>query len=80
MLKDAGLHFGKTWDYDWVTKDLEDARYAEYYLRKSENESNMVNGDRRTYRNIFILILWHHAGRPTSHFCTRMARKKTIAT
>ena len=53
MLKDAGLHFGKTWDYDWVTKDLEDARYAEYYLRKSKNESTMINeADASIYRQL----------------------------
>ena len=42
--------------------------------------SNINLGDRRTYRHIFILILWHDAGRPTPQFCTRMARKKSIAT
>ena len=53
MLRDAGINFHKSWDYDWITKDLNYAGYAEYYLMKSENESTMINeADASIYRQL----------------------------
>ena len=53
MLRDARLYFGKTRDYDWITKSLKYAGYAGYYLIECENKSTMINeADASIYRQL----------------------------
>ena len=52
LLRDAGLDFDEGLDYDWITNDIY-AGYAEYYLSKCENQSNMANeADASIYRQL----------------------------
>jgi len=53
LLRDAGIDFYMSWDYDWITKDIRLAGYAEYYLSECENESTMINeADASIYRQL----------------------------
>ena len=52
LLRDAGIDFYKSWNYDWIT-DSGWIGYAEYYLNECKNESTMINeADASIYRQL----------------------------
>ena len=43
ILRKAGLDFDELKDYDWIKKETDDEGYADYYLVKCWNDSQMIN-------------------------------------
>ena len=64
ILRDAGLDFEESKDYDWITKGTEhqdgidDEGFADYYLTKCWNDSKMMNeADATVYRQLVEIDL-----------------------
>jgi len=53
ILREAGLDFEEWKDFDWIKKETYDYGYAEYYLRKFQNYSKMINeADATVYQKL----------------------------
>ena len=52
-MREAGLDFDEWKDYHWIFEEAFDYGYAEYYLRKCENDSTMINeADATVYQKL----------------------------
>ena len=52
-MREAGLDFEESKDYDWIEKETYDCGYAEYYLRNCWNDSKLINeADVEVYKRL----------------------------
>ena len=53
ILREAGLNFEEWKDYDWIKTKAWRLGYADYYLKKCENDSTMINeADATVYQKL----------------------------
>ena len=52
-MREAGLDFEESKDYDWIIKETFDYGYAGYYLRNCWNDSKLINeADAKVYKRL----------------------------
>ena len=53
ILREAGLDFDESKDYNWINKETYDCGYAGYYLRNCWNDSKLINeADVEVYKRL----------------------------
>ena len=53
ILREAGLDFDESKDYNWIEKETYDCGYAGYYLRNCWNDSKLINeADVEVYKRL----------------------------
>ena len=53
ILREAGLDFDESKDYNWIKKRTSDYGYAGYYLRNCWNDSKLINeADVEVYKRL----------------------------
>ena len=56
ILREAGLDFEESKDYDWIIKETSDYGYAGYYLRNCWNDSKLINeADAKVYKRLIVI-------------------------
>ena len=52
-MREAGLDFDESKDYNWINKETYDCGYAGYYLRNCWNDSKLINeADVEVYKRL----------------------------